>query len=155
MLKKHCRAAKLLGNCHIPALRRHFGPFIVEIVEMWDDGNVTHKLLFIFSAGAYSKGAFLFSAGGHYKEPCCTSCPYGKVIRSSWFSNICPNEGFLHHEYANTGFYKEFAVQWSFVAIVWIHKIGGTYMQNKALKSRSIFFIMWHCPFKFSSFWAV
>ena len=38
--KKRCIGAKLLRNYHGLALCRHFEAFIVEIVEMKDDGNV-------------------------------------------------------------------------------------------------------------------
>ena len=53
-----------------------------------------------------------------------TSCPLRKVIRYSWFSYVSPNKFFIHHKYANKGCYKKFALYGSFVAILWIMKLG-------------------------------
>ena len=42
--------------------------------------------------------------------------PLGKWSKLSGFPYIFPNNFFLHHNYANKWSYKEFALQWSFVA---------------------------------------
>ena len=58
-MQKRCIAAELLGNCHVPTLRRHFGAFIVEIVEIQDNGNIALNLDFFYiCVGAKSNGAF-------------------------------------------------------------------------------------------------
>ena len=69
----------------------------------------------------------------------CASCPLRKMIKASCFLYLCPNIYFLHHKYAKKGFYKEFALLRSFVAILWIIEVGGTCKMNIeiALKSRS------------------
>ena len=65
------------------------------------------------------------------------------VLLGKWCTPVfpypCPNKRFLHHKYANKGFYKEFALQRSFVVILWIDEVGGTCKMNieMALKSRS------------------
>ena len=63
--KKKKKIAELFGNFHVSMLCRHFGAFIVKIVEMRDYGNVALEKIYIFSVyifysicGAYSKGAF-------------------------------------------------------------------------------------------------
>ena len=55
------------------------------------------------------------------------------------FPYLCLNKRFLHHKYASKDFYKEFALQRSFVVILWINEVGGTRKMNieMALKSRS------------------
>ena len=65
--------------------------------------------------------------------------PTGKWSDLPGFSYLCPNKFFLHHKYAKKGFYIEFALQGSFVAILWINEVGGTCEMNiqMALKSRS------------------
>ena len=52
---------------------------------------------------------------------------------------ISPKKRFLHHKYANKGFYKGFALQRSFVVILWISEARGTCKMNikMAIKSRS------------------
>ena len=53
---------------------------------------------------------------------------------------FCPNKCFFHHKYATKKrFYKEFALQWYFVATLWINEVGGACKMNikMALKSRS------------------
>ena len=69
--------------------------------------------------------------------PCfCAPLPFMSFLV---FSYLCPNKCFLHHENAKKGFYKEFALQCSFVAILWIIEVGGTCKMNIeiALKSSS------------------
>ena len=57
------------------------------------------------------------------------------------FAYLCLTKCFLHHKYAKKGFYKELALQWSFVAILWIIEVGGTCKTNiqMALKKEVIF----------------
>ena len=56
-----------------------------------------------------------------------------------FFLYLCPNKCFFHRKYASKVLYKEFALQRSFVVILWINKVGGTWKINNemALKSRS------------------
>ena len=63
----------------------------------------------------------------------------GKWEKLPCFPYLCPNKCFLHHKYAKKGFYKAFALQRSFVVILWINEVGGTCKMNieMALKSRS------------------
>ena len=52
---------------------------------------------------------------------------------------LWPSKCFLHHKYAKKGNYNEFAMQWSFVALLWTNEVGGTFKMNidMALKWRS------------------
>ena len=43
-----------------------------------------------------------------------------------FFSYLYLNKFVFYHIYAKKGFYKEFALQGSFVAILWINENGGT-----------------------------
>ena len=87
------------------------------------------------------KAQFILVPADILKKPWRASCPLRKVSRASWFffQYLCPNKRFLHHKHANKVFYKEFALQRSFVISLWINEVGGTCKMNieKALKSRS------------------
>ena len=49
---------------------------------------------------------------------------FGKWAELPVFPYPCPYKCFLHHKYANKGFYKEFALQSSFVVIFEWLKLG-------------------------------
>ena len=55
---------------------------------------------------------------------------------------ISPNKCFLHHKYANKGFYKEFVLQRSFVVILWINELDGTCKKNIEMSLKSISYIL-------------
>ena len=53
------------------------------------------------------------------------------------FPYFCPNKCFLHHKYANKGFYNKFSLQRSFVVIFLINEFGVKINIEISLKSRS------------------
>ena len=71
------------------------------------------------------------------KNHCVHPVPSGKWSELPGFSYLWPSKCFLRHKYAKKGFYKEFALQWSFNALLWINE--GTFKMNieMALKRRS------------------
>ena len=63
------------------------------------------------------------------KNHCMHSVLLGNWVKLPGFW-ISPNKCFLHHKYANKGFYKKFGLKRSFVVILWIIQVGGTWKMN-------------------------
>ena len=78
----------------------------------------------------------------HDKHP----VPLGKWSDlPGFFYYQCPNKLFLNYKYAMKWFYKEFALQGSLVAILWINEVCGTRKLHIsiALKSGRYIFDFW------------
>ena len=73
------------------------------------------------------------------------------------FPYQCPNQFVLCHKYAMKGFNKEFALQGSFVAILWLNEVNGTCKTNilTALKSRSCNFGLDHVKLSLKIFFVL